>query len=130
MRGGKSRLYEGGHRVPCFVRWPDGNIGGLDGGKDLSGLTQVQDLCPTILGLTNSPPINDTVVDGIDLSRALRGVETVPDRTLIVQYGLPEAFRMTCVMQVPGDFCRTSKEQPKVVLSFTVSIKIRCRRAT
>lgn len=101
MRGGKSRLYEGGHRVPCFLRWPDGNIGGLDGGKDLSGLTQVQDLCPTILSLTNSSPINDTVVDGIDLSRALRGAETVPDRTLIVQYGLPEAFRMTCVMQGP-----------------------------
>ena len=50
---------------------------------------------------TNSPPINDTVVNGIDLSRSLRGVETVPDRTLIVQYGLPEAFRMTCVMQGP-----------------------------
>ncbi len=101
MRGGKSRMYEGGHRVPCFLRWPDGNIGGLDRGNDVVGLTQVQDLCPTILSLTNTPPIDDTPMNGIDLSSQLRGIETVPDRTLIVQYGTPEAFRMTCVMQGP-----------------------------
>ena len=32
MRGKKSSLYEGGHRVPFFIRWPDGNI---QGGRDV-----------------------------------------------------------------------------------------------
>lgn len=27
MQGGKVTLWEGGHRVPCFVRWPAGGIG-------------------------------------------------------------------------------------------------------
>jgi arylsulfatase len=101
MRGGKSRLYEGGHRVPCFIRWATGGIGGKERSRDVSGLTQVQDLCPTILGLTNSKPLNQSPMNGIDLSGPLRGTATVPDRTLIVQYGVPEAFRMTCVMQGP-----------------------------
>ena len=39
------RLAEGGRRVPCFVRWPAGKIGG---GKEGAGLTQVQDLLPTL----------------------------------------------------------------------------------
>ena len=26
MRGRKTMIYEGGHRVPCFVRWPAGNL--------------------------------------------------------------------------------------------------------
>ena len=36
MRGKKPSLYEGGHRVPFFVRWPDGDI---QGGRDVEGLT-------------------------------------------------------------------------------------------
>ena len=26
MRGHKTQAYEGGHRVPCFVRWPAGRL--------------------------------------------------------------------------------------------------------
>ncbi len=29
MRGRKSSIYDGGHRVPCLLRWPGGGIGGL-----------------------------------------------------------------------------------------------------
>ena len=36
MRGRKGSPYEGGHRVPFFIRWPQG---GLVGGKDVAGLT-------------------------------------------------------------------------------------------
>jgi len=32
MRGGKIWGYENAHRVPCFIRWPAGGIGG---GKDM-----------------------------------------------------------------------------------------------
>jgi arylsulfatase len=96
MRGGKSRLAEGGHRVPCFIRWPAGRIGG---GSDLSGLTQVQDLLPTLLELCGVDPAANAQFDGVGLAKSLRGERPVPDRTLIVQYGLPEPFRMTCVMR-------------------------------
>lgn len=96
MRDGKSRLAEGGHRVACFVRWP---AGGIDGGRDVPGLTQVQDLLPTLLDLCGIAPPSGTRLDGLSLAPALRGAAAVPDRTLIVQYGPPEPFRMTCVMR-------------------------------
>ena len=32
MRGRKSSIYDGGHRVPCLLRWPGGGIGGLRAG--------------------------------------------------------------------------------------------------
>jgi len=35
MRGKKASLYDGGHRVPFFVRWPNG---GIKGGLDIPGL--------------------------------------------------------------------------------------------
>jgi len=35
MRGKKGSIYDGGHRVPCFWRWPGG---GLGGGRDLDPL--------------------------------------------------------------------------------------------
>lgn len=96
MRDGKSRLAEGGHRVPCFVRWPQA---GLAGGRDVPGLTQVQDLLPTLLELCGVPPTAEAHFDGMSLAPALRGEAAVPDRTLIIQYGIPEPFRMTCVMR-------------------------------
>lgn len=101
MRDGKSRLAEGGHRVPCFIRWPDGNIGLPGAARDVDGLTQVQDLLPTVLDLCGVVPLKGPKQDGISLASALRGDGTVPDRTMIVQYGPPEPFHMTCVMQGP-----------------------------
>ena len=32
MRGRKSSIYDGGHRVPCLLRWPGGGIGGMRAG--------------------------------------------------------------------------------------------------
>jgi arylsulfatase A-like enzyme len=32
MRGAKGSLFDGGHRVPFFIRWPGGRLGG---GRDV-----------------------------------------------------------------------------------------------
>ncbi|MFI3263634.1 MAG: arylsulfatase [Rikenellaceae bacterium] len=55
MTGGKASTWEGGHRVPFFVRWKDGNI---TGGKDVNQLVAHYDLLPTfvdLLGLDFNP---------------------------------------------------------------------------
>ena len=55
LRGGKGSVYEGGHRVPFFIRWPEGN---LTGGKDIDDLVAHYDLLPTfvdLLGLNFTP---------------------------------------------------------------------------
>ena len=48
MRGSKNSAYEGGHRVPCFMRWPDGK---LEQGKKIFELTAHLDLLPTLIDL-------------------------------------------------------------------------------
>lgn len=48
LKGGKGSVYEGGHRVPLFIRWPDGK---LTGGKDIEALVAHYDLLPTFVDL-------------------------------------------------------------------------------
>ncbi len=48
MKGSKGSVYEGGHRVPLFIRWPDGK---LTGGKDIDQLVAHYDLLPTFVDL-------------------------------------------------------------------------------
>ena len=84
MRGEKGTLYEGGHRVPFFVRWPAGNL--RDPGE-IGELAQVQDILPTLVELAELPNPEGTTFDGISLAGLLRGEQqALPDRTLVVQY--------------------------------------------
>jgi arylsulfatase len=84
MRGGKCSRYDGGHRVPCFIRWPDG---GLRPAGDVATPTQVQDILPTLIDLCGLPDPDEAPFDGTSLAGLLRG-ETGPleDRRFVVQY--------------------------------------------
>ncbi len=84
MKGKKMTLWEGGHRVPFFIRWPAGRLGEP---RDIGELTHVQDLLPTLIDLCSlkSPP--DPKRDGVSLAGLLRGETTkLPDRMLVVQF--------------------------------------------
>src|SRR6185295_2432810 len=84
MRGKKIDLYEGGHRVPCFIRWPGG---GLRPAGDIGELTQCQDLLPTLLDLCGVDTTKTAVIDGISLAKLLRGeTERLPDRMPVIQF--------------------------------------------
>ena len=50
MRGRKASLYDGGHRVPCLLRWPAGGIGGSRG--------------------SSAPPLADPTTTGTSLPSA------------------------------------------------------------
>ncbi|MFW5846140.1 MAG: arylsulfatase [Planctomycetota bacterium] len=82
LRGNKGTPWEGGHRVPLWMRWPRG---GIIGGRLIEGLCVVEDLFPTLLGLCAVPRPETARFDGIDLSDVLRAQEPVPDRQLVVQ---------------------------------------------
>ena len=87
MRGAKGSEFDGGHRVPCFVRWPAGGVGGPEKGRDVDGLAAHVDLFDTLCALAgieagDSPRGSR---DGVDLSERLRGEEPMPPpRTLFV----------------------------------------------
>jgi arylsulfatase A-like enzyme len=105
MRGQKVTLWDGGHRVPCFVRWPKG---GLQGGRDRGGLTQVQDLAPTLLDLCGVKASPAARFDGASLAPLLRtGIASpaLAQRTIVVQFS-----RMGIGRPQYGDACVLSRQ--------------------
>lgn len=98
MRGMKTELWEGGHRVPCLISWPNG---GLAKPQAIDGLTQVQDMLPTLLDLCNI--LTDRKFDGMSLAPVLRGRTNVPeDRMLVINYS-----RMPGFVNYPTPFAQT-----------------------
>ena len=86
LRGLKGTVYEGGLRVPFFVRWP----GSVQAGTKIGKLTAHIDVFPTLLeacGVERSAA--DPKIDGSSLYSLLRKPETAatwPDRTLYFQW--------------------------------------------
>ncbi|MCO6498005.1 MAG: arylsulfatase [Chitinophagaceae bacterium] len=83
MRGLKGSSYDGGHRVPFFIKWPNGNIGG---GKDVDRLLAGFDLMSTLIELCGLK--NDHVIDfdGRSFFSLLKDANSKwPERTLFVQ---------------------------------------------
>ncbi len=90
MRGRKTEIWEGGHRVPCFIRWPHGDLGES---RDIDGLTQVQDLLPTLLEMTGVEKQDGPDFDGMNLLPILKGQSEVSeDRTLVINYSRMPGF--------------------------------------
>lgn len=103
LRAGKTTLYEGGHRVPCWIRWPHGRLGEP---RDIDVPTQNTDLLPTLCDLCDvgqpARPEADRPYAGTSLARLLRGDTTaIPERTLVVQYGQTPKPHDACVIRGP-----------------------------
>ncbi len=85
MSGTKGSLLEGGHRQFCFIRWPAGS---LHTAGDISGLTEIQDILPTLLELCGIKKPQSASFDGISLAPLLHGQpQDLHDRMLVVQWG-------------------------------------------
>ncbi|WP_139959445.1 arylsulfatase [Flavicella sediminum] len=98
MRGTKGSEYDGGHRVPFIVRWPDG---GLTGGKSLGNLVAHVDMLPTFMGLTGQKFTPTKTMDGADLSSYLLGTAEAPKRYLVTdtqRVPWPVKGKNSCVM--------------------------------
>ncbi len=95
MRGRKTQIYEGGHRVPCFVRWPAGR---LRAPGDVDAPAQMQDLLPTLIELCELRRPEGAAFDGRSLAGLLRGGRTLEDRMMVVQYGqIPKKWDATTI---------------------------------
>ncbi|NJB83518.1 arylsulfatase [Wenyingzhuangia aestuarii] len=136
FRGKKGFKTEGGHRVPFFIRWPNGNI---QGGKDIDDLTAHIDLLPTLASLCDLELPKDLKLDGVDFSCLFKNKkEKLNDRTLFIHHRQdwrpPKDEDETCLMKgkwrlvngkalynVEQDAFQkndVAKEYPKIVKSF------------
>ncbi|MCF6312404.1 MAG: arylsulfatase [Verrucomicrobiales bacterium] len=99
MRAKKGSEYEGGHRVPFFIRWPNGNLGA---GRDLPQLTSHIDILPTFIELLHLKNPTNLNLDGRSLVPLLNGNDKKwLDRFLITDSQRirdPEKWRKSAVM--------------------------------
>ena len=98
MRGQKGSEYEGGHRVPFFVRWPAGDLGDA---RDIQTLAAHIDVLPTLAEIGGVGVPGELDIDGKSLLPLLRSEGEWPDRTLAVhsqRIDFPERWRKSAVM--------------------------------
>lgn len=99
LRGQKQTQYEGGHRVPCFIRWPGGK---LAHGEQIGTLAAHFDLLPTLVDLCGLKLPRSIDFDGRSLKPLLRDPKADWEpRTLVVhsqRVAYPEKWRKTAVM--------------------------------
>ena len=86
LRGTKASPYQGGVRVPCLIRWPNGNI---EGGRSIQQLTSMIDIFPTLAELASIPLHKSTQIDGCSLAERLqdKAIQDWPDRSIITHVG-------------------------------------------
>jgi arylsulfatase A-like enzyme len=93
LRNRKGTVYDGGIRVPCYVRWP----AKLKPGTAVDQPTAHVDLTPTLLDACGAKPAKPVSFDGRSLLPLLTGEKkALPDRTLFFQWhrgDVPEKFR-------------------------------------
>jgi arylsulfatase len=67
LRAGKGTTYEGGMRVPCIMRWPDG----IPAGSVCGEVATAMDILPTFAKLAGATAPTDRVIDGHDIAQLL-----------------------------------------------------------
>ncbi|MEM9917246.1 MAG: arylsulfatase [Bacteroidota bacterium] len=101
MRGTKGSEYEGGHRVPLFIKFPERlNISPRSFGE----LTSYTDLAPTLLDLLDIQADTKTSFDGLSLKPLITQgqQDKLKDRLLIVdtqRNAFPKKWKNSSVMQ-------------------------------
>jgi arylsulfatase A-like enzyme len=98
MREFKGSQYEGGHRVPCWIRWPGSK---WKSNREVDRLVAHFDLFPTFAEICDLESRPDKPFDGRSLKPLLQGEGSWPERTLVVhsqRVDHPEKWRKCSVM--------------------------------
>jgi len=79
FRSQKDTNWEGGWRVPAFIRWP----GKIKPGTVLNGIVSHQDMLPTLLAIAGDPDVNQKLLNGYKVGNKtfkvhIDGVNMVP----------------------------------------------------
>lgn len=81
FREGKGTSFEGGHRVPCLVRWP----GVVPAGRVSNKLLTTMDILPTVVNVCGAR-LPKQRIDGVDWLALLKGDNTVTPRDHFYYY--------------------------------------------
>jgi len=85
LRAGKGHLYEGGLRVPLFIRWP----GVVKGGTETNSVVQGVDHFATICAMGGAEVPREQIHDGTSYIDVIKQGKTHTDRTIFWHNGAP-----------------------------------------
>lgn len=88
LRGFKGGVYEGGHRVPAIVWYPQH----IKAGTVTDETVLSMDFLPTLLDFIGASP-TDSKIDGISIKNLLLTEKELPERDLYWSYGNKNAMR-------------------------------------
>jgi arylsulfatase A-like enzyme len=98
LRGLKGTVYDGGIRVPFFLRWPQAP----DPPRKVTGLATALDIVPTILALTKVADTAKVPLDGASLLPSLSTGQISGEKTYFPQWhrgDVPEKYRACASME-------------------------------
>jgi arylsulfatase A-like enzyme len=81
LRGGKSRMFEGGLRVPCIVRWP----GVVPAGSVCNEFLNSMDIFPMLCNAAGIQAPRGVKLDGFDMASVLAGKRKSPRKEMFWQ---------------------------------------------
>lgn len=77
-RGRKGQTWDGGTHVPFLIHWP----AGLEGKREVEGMSMGIDLLPTIADLLNIPLPSDRIIDGKSILGMIKKGDGTPHEEL------------------------------------------------
>ncbi|WP_446050487.1 arylsulfatase [Zobellia laminariae] len=132
LRGTKGSHYDGGHKVPFYISWPDGDI---EKGAVSNELVANVDLLPTLTRMAGVPFESKKPLDGTDMTSVLTAKGNDSERMLVIdtqRAQWPEKGKNSCVMSTewrlidgtelyntvtdPGQKNDVASEHPDIVL--------------
>jgi arylsulfatase A-like enzyme len=90
LRGGKSRMFEGGLRVPCIVRWP----GVVPASSVCNEFLNSMDIFPMLCNAAGIRAPKGVTLDGFDMASVLAGKEKSPRKEMFWQRRGDKAARV------------------------------------
>ena len=91
-RGGKRDIYEGGHRVPFFIRWPEGI---KNPGRATNQLVGQVDILATIAEIIGAELPDDAGEDSQSFAPLLTQSKTVHQRVPLINHSASGRFSIT-----------------------------------
>jgi arylsulfatase A-like enzyme len=89
LRGQKTEVYEGGHRVPFIAYWP----GKIQEGMKSDELVMTMDMFPTFMDLAKAELSKDLELDGISIVSHLINQNPLSERSVCWKIGNERAIR-------------------------------------
>jgi arylsulfatase A-like enzyme len=85
LRAGKGNVYEGGIRIPYFIKWP----GVIKGGTETNSIIQGVDNFTTLVDIAGGKMPTEQINDGKSFYDVLKSGKTYTDRTIFWHNGAP-----------------------------------------